>query len=125
MSFGLCHECKDENCERCIGPPCECPCPVPSWFLYTTKEPGHGDVLLWWRAGGAGYSRYLEEAGIFTREQAESFEKGSEVVHGRSVRAADICHKTTLLRGEEGEGDGVGSTEHQLKYNRPERKERP
>ena len=24
----VCYECKDDNCESCVGIPCMCPCPV-------------------------------------------------------------------------------------------------
>ena len=29
-----------------------------------------GNSMLWWRAGGAGYTTNLEEAGVFTQDQA-------------------------------------------------------
>jgi hypothetical protein len=70
-----------------------------TYFLYTTKEPGHGDVLLWWRKGGAGYSRYLEEAGTFTREQADHYVNGSgyEVVAVEAPEAYALAKRVVRI----------------------------
>jgi len=72
-SFGLCHECKDKNCERCIGPPCE-------WFIYTTDERGWGDTILWWKEDECGYSRFVEEAGAHSLQEAETIVKSGHNV---------------------------------------------
>ena len=79
-SFGLCYKCRAKDCDRCIGPPCECPCPVPSWFLYTTDERGWGDTVLWWKENGCGYTRFVEEAGAYSLQEAEAIVRGGHSV---------------------------------------------
>jgi len=80
IGFGLCHECKTKNCDYCIGLPCECSCPVPSYFLYTTDERGWGDTVLWWKKDGAGYTRFIEEAGGYLLAEAEKIVRGGHSV---------------------------------------------
>jgi len=80
-SFGSCEHCKTNDHAHCIGLPCECGCPVPSWFLYTTDEPGSGHTILWWKKDGAGYTRFLDEAGGYLLAEAEKIVQGSHNTH--------------------------------------------
>lgn len=43
-----------------------------AWLVYTTTEEGHGGVYLWWKPNRSGYTRYVEEAGRYTKSEAES-----------------------------------------------------
>lgn len=51
------------------------------WLVYTLTEPGHGSVLLWWKANRCGYTAKVDEAGRYTRAEAEEIERlrGQEV----------------------------------------------
>lgn len=47
------------------------------WLIYSLKEAVHGEVCLWWKPKAMGYTRYLEQAGRFTREEAEAHQRGA------------------------------------------------
>lgn len=47
------------------------------WLVYTLKEAANGDVCLWWKPKAMGYTRYLEEAGRFSRDEAEQHLRGA------------------------------------------------
>ena len=40
------------------------------WLVYTLMERGHGDVYLWWGPNHSGYTRYIENAGRYSEEEA-------------------------------------------------------
>jgi hypothetical protein len=42
------------------------------FLIVTVDERGYGDVLLFWKEGAAGYTRYLEEAGRWTLPKAKA-----------------------------------------------------
>lgn len=42
------------------------------YLVYTTVEEGHGGVYLWWGPNRSGYTRYVEEAGRYTLNEAKS-----------------------------------------------------
>lgn len=47
------------------------------WLLYSVKERGWGDTVLWWRDKASGYSRFIEEAGRYSLKEAESYVNGA------------------------------------------------
>lgn len=98
-AFGPCYECKDDRHRACVGLPCACPCPVPSYLLFTTSEQGWGEVVLWWKPEGAGYTRFLDEAGIFTRDDALSRARPAENVHAVPFPVAYAMAKKVVPYG--------------------------
>lgn len=46
-----------------------------TYLVYTTTEEGHGGVYLWWRPNRAGYTRFIGEAGRYTRAEAEQISR--------------------------------------------------
>jgi hypothetical protein len=58
-----------------------------------------GDAVIWWRANGAGYTPDIDDAGLYTLEDAESKERNrpgvdvkwhKNVVERAIVRTVDI-----------------------------------
>lgn len=71
-AFGQCYMCREAFHSDCVGVPCSCECPARPYVIYTLDERGHGDVCLWWKPQGCGYTRYLDEAGRFSKAEASA-----------------------------------------------------
>jgi hypothetical protein len=48
-----------------------------NYLIHTTTERGHGEVYLWWKPKGAGYTRLVEEAGRW--DLADLLQQGYKV----------------------------------------------
>ena len=78
-SFGLCYECQADGRGgrapnehlHCIGVPCACSCDSSPWLIYTKDEKAPGHTLLWWRPKSTGYTRFVEEAGRYSFDEAK------------------------------------------------------
>lgn len=72
------------------------------WLVLCAKEPGHGDLCLWWGPNRSGYTTRLDKAGRYTREEAERIKASS----GPSVVLVqpDGLKKTTAVRLDDVEG---------------------
>jgi len=72
-----------------------------------------GNSMLWWRAGGAGYTTNIEEAGVFTKDQAFSQHRCREGDRPWSKRYVDTLANRHIdhqkLTREHDAADGKGN----------------
>jgi hypothetical protein len=58
-------------------------------YLIWCREHQHGATVLWWRPQGKGYTTRLDEAGLYTRQEAESQARDRDCDVAVPARAAE------------------------------------
>lgn len=74
-----------------------------SHYLIFSKRHTQG-IAMWWRANAAGYTNNLDEAGRYTKEEAESYCAAS---HGDDVPVREVGAYSLAQRRIVDMGDGA------------------
>ena len=69
------------------------------YYIIDMRSPV-GNCALFWRPNNSGYTTQLEEAGLYTREEATSHRDTDVAVHKDAVAKAVVTHvRVDMLRG--------------------------
>lgn len=55
------------------------------FYIRNLEREGRGNLVWWWKANSQGYTTDLEQAGYYTKEQAEAITKAANIVKTEDV----------------------------------------
>ncbi len=58
--------------------------PAEGYYLYSKRDKSRGfndGCIVWWRPNGAGYTNFLEDAGVYTEEQKQKDARHKDLVY--------------------------------------------